>query len=298
MRAVTTLLVVFGAAGCSHVDDPPPPTASGCTEPVTLKFLPDVAGDSGEAYTCYSFDAQPFAGRYIRGLAWEIASDGPVIVHHAGIYASPDPPRPDPIQNCVGMPNEDMTMHVWGPGSSPMSLPDDVAIVLPPGTRSLVVQSHAMRFTTGLGREASVQICATDTPPEHAAMWLRAGAAVPTIAPHSQQSSTGTCLAGAELHLLTTRPHMHRAGKEFRSGILRASGEREPFVDVFPWDAEQQKTYPLDLVLEAGDGVESTCVWENSGDTPIVNGVLSSNEMCHQGMVVWPTDAAYWTACH
>jgi hypothetical protein len=246
-----------------------------------------------EVYDCYGFDAAALDGAFIRGIRWTPPVESPVILHHAGLFASPHPVVPGPV-SCESMPAGSMALHVWAPGAGALSLPDDIALVLPPGTRSLVVQAHALRLRAGTPGVSKLTLSVTDHPPLHTATWRRADAPVPEIPPHQRVSSTGTCRAVGELHILSTRPHMHQLGKELHARIARRDGTYSPFVDIQPWVWDFQKTFPVDVVLAPGDGIETTCTWENPKTNSVKEGLLVTDEMCQQGMIVWPLEHAGW----
>jgi hypothetical protein len=98
---------------------------------------------------------------------------------------------------------------------------------------------------------------------------------------------------------------MHQIGYEFLPTIVRgdagaAAGSDagvDPRVDVRPWVWDLQRTYPLDVVLGPGDGISTSCTWTNWTTETVTDGLYLTNEMCHQGLVVWPAANASWTAC-
>jgi len=63
-------------------------------------------------------------------------------------------------------------------------------------------------------------------------------------------------------------------------------------IQVPTWNFYHQPMYPLDVEFEAGDGVETSCTWFNTTDQIISPGPFSFNEMCNQGLYVWPPEAA------
>jgi len=87
---------------------------------------------------------------------------------------------------------------------------------------------------------------------------------------------------------------MHKLGTKFEGTIVRSGGAREPLVAVRSWDFDSQATYLTSVDLLAGDTVETACTWNNVSELTVGWGLKSSDEMCHQGMVVWPIEAAYW----
>jgi hypothetical protein len=75
-----------------------------------------------------------------------------------------------------------------------------------------------------------------------------------------------TCTAAAPMHVVSSAPHMHLLGTAFQGARVQPDGTRSVFVDVPTWSFDQQKTYPLDLDVAAGDAVETDCTWFNSTD--------------------------------
>jgi hypothetical protein len=106
------------------------------------------------------------------------------------------------------------------------------------------------------------------------------------------ESSTARCRFEAELHLLSSWPHMHRLGKEFHSSLLRGA-DRIPILDLPTWDFARQLTYSTEVDVKAGDVIETTCIWQNEADRYVLPGVFSENEMCSYGLTAWPVDKAY-----
>jgi hypothetical protein len=185
-------------------------------------------------------------------------------------------------------------MHVWAPGNGGLALPDGIAIELPPGTRRLVVQAHVLRLLSGPPATASASLDVTDSAPEHVAMWLPAAGAVPAIRPHTQEHTSTTCRTAAPMHIVTAWPHMHLIGKSFQGAIVKADGTRSVIVDVPSWDFNEQRTYDVNQDVAAGDGVESDCTWFNPTDQYVLPGLSTNDEMCGQGLIVWPAQAAAW----
>ena len=85
---------------------------------------------------------------------------------------------------------------------------------------------------------------------------------------------------------------MHRLGAHFEGTIVRANGAREPLLTVPMWDFSHQPLYPVDAPLADGDAIETACSWDNTTDFPVQSGPYSGDEMCNQGLVVWPKEAA------
>jgi hypothetical protein len=94
------------------------------------------------------------------------------------------------------------------------------------------------------------------------------------------------------VHIVTVWPHMHRLGSAFHGTVIRGDGRREALLDLPSWSFDHQLIYPVDVQLQAGDVVETQCLWMNPTDATVLPGPRSSDEMCNQGLFVWPFDHA------
>jgi hypothetical protein len=191
------------------------------------------------------------------------------------------------------MPNS-WTMHVWAPGGDSLELPAGVALVLPSGTKSLVVQAHVLRLAAGPPGTAAAVLETTDIVPNHVAAWLPALGGVPAIRPHTREHSTTTCPVAAPMHVWSAWPHMHLIGQSFQGAIVRADGTRSVLVDVASWAFGAQRTHVVDQDVVAGDGIETDCTWFNPTDQYVLPGLSTNDEMCGDGLIVWPAQSAAW----
>jgi hypothetical protein len=290
VRDLPSVLVAIVSYACaSNGAHAPEGASSGAA--ITLDFAID-APAGGEQRECFGFDASPLAGRWLRRIAWTPPSPGGPSLHHATLFAVAADFPLGPVV-CDAMPNS-WTMHVWAPGGDALALPDGVALVLPPNTKSLVVQAHVLRFAAGPPATASVLLESTDIAPGRVAAWLPAVGGVPAIRPQTEERSTTMCPVAAPMHVWSAWPHMHLIGQSFQGSIVRADGSRSVFVDVSRWDFDAQRTYVVDQDLAAGDGIETSCTWFNPTDHYVLPGLSTSDEMCGDGLIVWPAEAATW----
>lgn len=304
-RALTGGALVLAA--CSSHDTPPEPIAAPATtigspavsvgalppadaHTVRATFVSEGPPDAGTEQTvCYAFDAPGLDGKLVGGVTWT-PPEGPVRLHHASLFAARDVLTPGVVP-CDPMPERVASFGLYTPGAVPLTLPAGTAISLPPGTRSLVVAAHVMRVTDGPAQPTSVDLGLVDTA-EHALNWVDVFAQVPELFPHVEQTSVGTCGVGAPLHIVTLWPHMHRLGTSFRSMIVRADGHAETLFEVKKWDYQHQPIYRVDAVLQPGDAIETICTWSNTTDQTVLPGPFSTDEMCNQGLFVWPFENA------
>jgi hypothetical protein len=293
--ALGLVFIAVAAAGCASQSSPapaaPPPPGPELTMPFTFD-----APAGAEQYECFGFDASRLGARWLTGIDWTPPSVGTgAELHHASLYALPED-YPDGPVPCDSMPTA-LTMHIWVPGGSPLTLPAGVAIELPTGTQRFVVQVHVLRVTPGPAGTSAVTVHATDVQPEHLAAWLPVSGTVPPLPPHLAAHTATTCIAGSAMHVLTTTPHMHLLGTSFEGAFVAADGGRSVIVDVPTWSFDHQASYPVGRDLAAGDGVETDCTWMNTTDSYVASGSATNDEMCAQALIVWPAQAVWEAGC-
>src|SRR6185503_18763893 len=147
----------------------------------------------------------------------------------------------------------------------PLILPDRIALSIPPDTVRVVVQAHLLRTDPAKAAPASVAVCSTMAPPEHVAAWFSTVAPVPAIRPYHQETKSSRCRVEAPLQALYVWPHMHLLGREFHSAIEHTDGGTTPLADITEWDFTRQRTYPVDVDVEAGGIIDMACTWQNDG---------------------------------
>jgi hypothetical protein len=259
-----------------------------CVAPTTFAFVPDT-GASAEAYVCFGFDSGALAATIGR-VTWTPPASGPFLLHHAKLYAVPGD-FPDGPVACDGMPADAVGLDVWAPGTSELALPPDTGLVLPAGTRRLVVEAHTLRVAAGEPRPAAVALCAGPAAPANLAALMRASAPVPAIRPHHEEASSADCALAGDLQLWSVWPHMHLIGEEIALELVQPDATQS-LVDVAPWNFLAQKRYPLAVHARAGDRIRTSCRWNNTGDAYVFPGPLSENEMCNAAFIAWPATAA------
>jgi hypothetical protein len=269
---------------------PPPPAASEVVLATLDMSLDPAVGTGGEAYECHRLDATALQGHALHALRWTVPSGG-VFVHHAMMFATADAAPAGGVVACEPRPTPVAVLPLYAPGGEDTALADGVSLVVPASAASVFVELHLVRVDAGAAT-ASVALLASGAEPAHLAGWVDDFAAVPTMAPHTQATATATCRFPAPAHVVGSWPHMHRLGTRFESTIVRADGTRAPLLTVPVWDFDHQPLHRVDVTLGDGDAVETTCAWSNTTDAPVMEGPFSTDEMCNQGLVVWPTEAA------
>lgn len=275
-----TLAVLACFAGCGTTWEPQEANV------ITLRFTGDT---NSEVYVCFGFDAALLDGAAIGGIALDAAS-GPVALHHVSLYASPSQFSAGPLE-CEAMPTDAVPLHVWAIGGTALVLPDDIELVVPEQTASLIVQAHVLRLGDGPARERNLTVT-TRRGALHRAGWLPLRAPVPALRPQHREESAATCAIANDLHVISTWPHMHQAGAEFRGSVI-VGASPSTFVDVDPWQYDAQQAYDTDVLVASTSSIETRCIWQNDSDQTILPGPLVTNEMCGQSLMGWPVEAAH-----
>jgi hypothetical protein len=297
MRSARIHLILVSACVAGGCQPPPSvDSGNGAIPPLPAsarrgQFRADPANQPGdEAYLCYTMDVDGISGVHVGRVTWHPPA-GPVILHHASLYAAAGLPDVGEIP-CDPMPTLVAALGVYTPGIEPLQLPDGVAVELPSGTRRLLVGAHALRRDVGPANPTYVDLELAAEPVLHSVNWVDIFAPVPNIRPGDAVTSAGDCRFAVPAHIVSVWPHMHRIGAEFHGVIVRADGTREALLDVKPWDYNHQLIYPVDVQLQPGDTVQTQCRWVNTTAGVVAAGPFSTDEMCNQGLLVWPFDSA------
>jgi hypothetical protein len=301
LHALALLVIAPAAPGCRDEELPaleapdPPATDLGEEDPTldvqTLHFRSDPPIAPGEeTLTCHVVNVPGLEGSYVRALAWSPA-EGPVAVHHLTMSVAP-PDTPVGTYPC-GITPATGVMFIFALGSERLTLPPGVGLRLPYGTTRVYLEAHVLRSAAGQGARTYVDLGLSHTKPAHEAAWLDVPGKVEPILPHTSGEATGSCRFDADVRLIGTWPHMHRLGRSFAGTVRRASGGEESLVTVDPWDFDHQPMYLRDVSLSAGDAILTRCTYQNDGDAAVEGGPFSSDEMCNQGLWVWPSEAAH-----
>jgi hypothetical protein len=290
--------LILAAVLCTIACQPPPHVVADAdvVPPVDAsarrgQFRADPANLPGEeAYICYAIDVDGISGVHVGRVTWHPPA-GPVLLHHASLFAAAGLPDVGEVP-CDPMPTRVAALGVYTPGIEPLQLPDGVGIELPVETRRLLVLAHTMRRDVGPADITYVDLDLAAEPVEHSVNWVDVFAPVPVISPGEAVGTAGNCRFDVPAHIVSVWPHMHRLGSEFHGVIIRGDGTREALLDVKPWDYNHQFIYPVDVQLQPGDVVQTQCHWVNTTPDVVVPGPYSTDEMCNQGLLVWPFDSA------
>ncbi|HEY3496376.1 MAG TPA: hypothetical protein VGK73_16870, partial [Polyangiaceae bacterium] len=286
--ALALLAIGCSAKDASVVDQPG--TESRCEGSTFLRFFPEPEPSVREQYVCFAFDASDLAGAALDAVFWSDPLGGTVL-HHATLLTTEQELETGVPLSCDPMPQDVEAVHVWSPGGDDLRFPEGVALELSSTTRRFLIEAHVVRKSDAPAGEARVELCPARAEPLHLAARIGISAQVPALRPHFVEISSTRCRLPEAWHLLSAWPHMHKVGSAFQSALWRGE-ERIPIVDLPRWDFNHQRTYELDLQAEAGDVVETTCIWENPNSEYVLPGPLTENEMCTFGLTGYPREAA------
>lgn len=242
--------------------------------------------DEADRYQCFTFAAPIDEARVIRRV--EAVIDDTRVVHHAvlipdGAGRSPGQSGPCHEENPLSL------IYGWAPGQGALAF-DEGGITLAPGQR-LTVQIH---YNNAAGhadvRDSSgVRIwhgpVEADAP---AVDMLAFGPLAFTVPPRSTGSATGYCVIPRDTTLIASFPHMHEAGVGFEQHVVRVDGTSEGIIRIAGWDFDSQYIYETPVELRAGDTVVTRCDYRNLGDTPLLSGTATAEEMCFNFAYVTP----------
>jgi hypothetical protein len=187
-----------------------------------------------------------------------------------------------------------------GPGATDVEMPANVGLRMPTGTNLLFELEVHYSNTVGETDEedaSSVEVCVTShkRPVEAAVHTL--GRASFSLPAHTQTDITSTCVPSGldePVHIMAVTPHMHLTGERAKLVLNHKSGDALTLVDN-PYTFQEQKSYvvpedrsAVDILVNPGDTLTSTCSFDNTTDVTINQGVRSENEMCNIGVLAWP----------
>jgi Copper type II ascorbate-dependent monooxygenase, C-terminal domain/Copper type II ascorbate-dependent monooxygenase, N-terminal domain len=253
-----------------------------------------------DLYMCFAFQS-PFTDG-MQATAWAPIIDDERVVHHWILYrASGGNYTPGSAFPC------DLSLQVssefvagWAPGGGNVILPDDVGLELGGSDSTYVLQVHynnSAHYPDAIDR-SGVAFCATDVPRPNTAGVLTLGTTSINIpAGAVAHEETGTCgwistIFWPELHIVATSPHMHGLGRGFRTVLERGNGGTEMVTDIPVFDFASQGMYMSEpeIVVQPGDKLHSTCVFDNPGSQSVGFGEGTGDEMCFNFVLAYPID--------
>jgi hypothetical protein len=112
------------------------------------------------------------------------------------------------------------------------------------------------------------------------------------IPPNSVHTEWSRCVFNEDVEVLLLAGHQHELGTRF--DIANYNGETGEVGEVFfsndDWHTPNITQYSTPLAMNAGQGFEWTCEWNNTTDETVVYGNDSTDEMCNMAVVFRPVE--------
>lgn len=265
-------------------DEPPPGLAHVDLTAPEWEVGPDVL----DLYQCFVFDAPVDSPRFIR--RFEMIVDESRVLHHLVFLRDTELNAPDEPFVCHGMPEGSDYLHAWAPGQGAVEFPEG-GLRVEPGER-FVMQIH---YNNGAGvsgvRDSSGVRLYLAPPGGTEYGMLAVGPLSFVIPPRSEAEADSECTLSDRTSVIAGMPHMHEIGSACHQHVLRASGVREPLIELSGWSFETQVFYSTPVTFEPGDRLYTRCTWDNPFDHEVESGVRTSDEMCFNFMFVTPPPA-------
>lgn len=254
------------------------------------------AGLDDRKYQCFYFGA-PY-GEDAALFWYEPIIDNEPYVHHWILYAT-DQAVHEPGSSGICNSAEPGSHFIagWGPGTDNVELPSDTALQLKSGSSAgLILEMHYNNASGSAQQDRSgVRFCTGRKDKRaHLAGVHTTGSEGICLEPGQMREVAGTCVPRSDLgdiHVVGLWPHMHKRGRRQTVTIKRADGRSETLHDA-PFDFKHQLYHVKnDVVLRAGDSLETRCFYENDTPQRVPFGEGSDDEMCYAFLTAWPAGA-------
>jgi hypothetical protein len=258
----------------------------------TTKFNVSTAS-SKQFYQCFFFKA-PYGTDVVQALAFRPIIDDARVIHHWILYGADTATGSDGQVGGVGC-SSGAFIAGWAPGGTGANFPPDVGLQMPSGANATfgleIHYNNAGNYTDALDA-SGVEFCTTKKfrPNSAAVHWL--GSQAILVAPHQQTDVVGQCKPTntQPVHLMAVSPHMHQIGVHAKLVLNRKDGTKVALHDA-PFAFADQQSYPLDVIVNPGDTLTTTCSYNNTTNGLVTFGPATENEMCYNFTTAWPAGA-------
>ncbi len=233
-------------------------------------------------YVAFTIKAPWTGTQYIRSFRGII--DNKDVIHHWLFFKNLTAQQDGRIQeNALGAHPDGEMMFGWAPGGDDMYMDPDVGMAVSGGDTYLLEAHYNNTKGAGQMDASGVEVCVTPKKPEHVAAltWIGTDAI-------SSTSATGQCNSthSTPVRIFSAQPHMHVKGKHMKVVVNRKNGMKETIHDQ-PFSFEYQRSYTLDVTLQPGDTLTTTCTYS----APARFGKGTNDEMCYFFANSWPAGA-------
>lgn len=267
--------------------------------------VPAVGADN--LYMCFAFEVPFEPGA--QATAWAPVIDDERVIHHIMFYKSALPVG-NGVYPCTFV---DQLAHqfvaMWAPGGANLVMPDDAGIGLDAGGYIMQIHYNNQAHHENVLDRSGLAMCTAEEPREHTAGSVTLGTFAIVLPPGAQDFPiTGRCgtertlLWPEQVNVAFQSPHMHKLGRKFSTKALRLENAgivEHTIVDVPDFDFNQHKSYVSDppFVIQRGDELRTTCVYDNPHPWPILFGEDTDAEMCLNFMLVYPFEGVIDQNC-
>lgn len=259
-----------------------------------------------------SFDVQPGTERQVCRTI-NLPTDGPVDVvvmrstmvgvsHHFNAYkvltdqaTAPVDPTESAVHDCNPAAEQfaGEAAYIFGSAAPErvLELPAGVAFHLEAGHR-LILEQHVINTGSEVvqgGVDYELYLEADAAKVEHHAdiLWLANWTFF--ISPNGSTSDTTHCAVPYPIELFGLTSHTHALGSHFSIEKWTDTGTTHLY-DSFDWQHPPYMDMAPTLSLEAGEGLEWTCTWDNPTNKLVTPGKASTDEMCMTFAYAYPRD--------
>lgn len=286
-----------GAKNASEVcntSTPPPSTGISkglsCTPDQKIrpptKFVMDK--NKSDEIVCYGFEVTNAQKRHVIGLGPHL--DNTRIVHHMILFESTVAASPTPAPCGGGSAANWRFIGGWAPGGGAYDLPPEAGFPQE-GTTHYVMQVH-YNNQAGLENqsdESGFDLCTTTELRANDADVMASGTLSINLPPRTSTNTTcNFTWPTSKIHVFGASPHMHRLGQSLsitkvKGGVASSILDRPNFSFDIGGGSD-----PVDMDLEKGDVIRTSCGWKNTSDAKVGFGEATSDEMCFGFMMYYP----------
>jgi mono/diheme cytochrome c family protein len=219
----------------------------------------------------------PWAGKVsgnVQAVAIKPLSTNKKVVHHWILYAGTS-----------------QFITSWSPGKEAEIFPDDIGVYMPTSGSFRLNMHYYNKGGAAADDSSGAEICITNKLRPKTATTNMFGPIALSVPPgKSEAVSTCTHNGSMPVTIITSSPHMHKTGVGGKLEVIRANGMVE-VIDDSPFDQEDQSVKPVNVVVNRGDKVRTTCRFDNTSGRPKRFGESTEDEMCFNFARYYPMGA-------
>ena len=218
----------------------------------------------------------------------EVDLDDTRVLHHIVLYRDTNL-RHEGSFRCAGTPSDSDFLYAWAPGQDAIQF-ESGGLLTQPGER-FIIQIHYNNAAgiTDIVDRSGIRIHYGEQDGTEYGMFVPGPNIGILVSPNSEHTVTGVCRISEEITLLAGMPHMHEAGTDFRSDVIRADGTHINLIELTGWSFEAQLFYEMPITLYPGDELLTTCSYKNpDSDRTIFFGDGTEDEMCFNFVYATP----------